>query len=377
MRKFFALLSILLLVTFSNAAADDIDWDAAPRFGNQKDLVNYLNTCKNDLKTYVPVVLTDGFSPEVNDIVTLRSFLWLQYTEIDSDDAGNIYMLYEITNYPGERVAYAYLHNDISFLDAEEIQLYNVAVEIVDAAKRDSDNFMRQELYIHDAITARTTYYSEDPMPTYARFKTAIGALLDGKANCQGYSDAFYMLGTMCGFNVDKVSGYGKGNLHIWNTINFGDDRNYFVDVTFDDASFTFKGKNNYNDYIYFNAPTDVIKATHKWFADYVPENLQEYPDGRYFFYTPEYDLSGGKYFGTHVNSAENALQRIAYNITQRGQKFSYVVAPYDKKYVDVDYSLNHLLNDLLPRYGWRGYVVLNVTRRGDYMFFTADAKAD
>ena len=377
MRKIFALLSILFIIMFSNAAAaNDIDWDAAPRFGNPKDLVNYLNTCKNNLKTYVPVVLTDGFSPDVNDIVTLKSFLWLQYTDFGRDGK-NTRMLYEITNYPGERVAYAYLHNDISFLDDEERQLYDEAVKIVNAAKYNSDNFLRQELYIHDAITDRTTYYTENPMPTYARFKTATGALLDGKANCQGYSDAFYMLCTMCGFNVDKVSGYGNGELHIWNTINFGDDKNYFVDVTFNDASFTFNGSNKYNNYIYFNAPTDVIKATHKWFSDYVPQNLQKYPDERYFFYTPEYNKSNGKFFGTHANSAEEALQHIAYNIARRGCRFSYVVAPYNETYYDSKYSLNRLLHDFLPRYDWKGYVILNVNYRGNYMFFTADAKAD
>ena len=375
MRRIFALPAVIALLIFSNVAAADVDWNSAPHFDNQRDLVNYLNRCKNNLNTTVPVVLTNGFIPTVNDIVTARAFFWIQTVDYGGDGQ-NTKMLYEITNYPGERVAYAYLHNDTSFLNAEELQLYNIAVKIVDAAKYNSpDSNLRQELYIHDAITARATYYNENPIPKEARFKTAIGALIDGKANCQGYSDAFYMLGRMCGFNVDKVNGYGNDASHTWNTINFGDEKNYFVDVTFDDASFIYGDNGEYNGYIYFNAPTDVM-TTHRWFDDYVPPNLQEYPDERYFFYTEEFKASNGKYFGTHATGAESALQQIAYNIAQRGWRFSYVAAPYNETYTDSNYSLNRLLQDILPKYGWRGNVTLNVMWRGKYMFFTADAKA-
>lgn len=374
MKKFFSLLLIVLTLTFSNVvAANDIDWNSAPRFNNQSDLANYLNRCKNNLDTYVPVVLTDGFVSDFNNLLLVKAFFWLKATNYGSDGQ-NTKMLYEITNYPGERVAYAYLQGDTSFLNDEEIQLYNEAVKIVDAAKNNSPTPLRMELYIHDEITSRTTYYNEEPQPDFARFKTAIGAFIDGKTNCQGYADAFYMLGTMCGFNVDKVSGYGNDVEHIWNTITFG-DQSYFIDVTFDDASFNINGE-AYNGYIYFNAPTDVIQADHRWFPDCVPSNLQQYPDGRYFFYTREYETTNGRYFGTHANSAEEAIQHIAYNIARRGWKFSYVVAPYNANYTDVNYPLNYLMKDLLPQYGWNGTVNMNVMWRGNYMFFTADATA-
>lgn len=382
MIKIFVLMLVVAMLTFSKtASAGNIDWNSAPRFNNQVDFVDYLNRCKYDLKTFVPVVFTNGFSiPNNENIHLVRAFCWLSYTNYGSDGQ-NTKMLYEITNYPGERVAYAYLHNDTSFLNDEEIQLYNEAVKIVNAAKYNHPNSaLLQELYIYNEIMGRTTYFTERGiLPKYARYKTATGVLIDGRANCQGYSDAFYMLATMCGFKVDKINGYGNNDPHTWNTITFEDGRSYFVDVTLDDATFRLRdGKGVYNTNIYFNAPTDVVAATHRWFPDYVPLNLQQYPDGRYFFYTQEYENSKGKFFGAHSNSAEDALQHIGYNIARRGWRFSYVAAPYNAAYTDVNYCTNHLLNDiLLSKYGWRGTITVSVAWRGNYLFFLVDAVAN
>lgn len=356
------------------AATTDIDWDTAPRFNNQRDLANYLNECRKNLVTSIPVVVTGGFKPATDDLVKIVPVLTLRYTTYGN--TGRI--LYEITNYPGERVAYAYLHGDNSFLTAEEMELYKIAVHLVNEAKYNSvNNPLYEELAIHDAITGRVTYFNEEPQPELARFKTAIGALIDGQANCQGYSDAFYMLGNMCGFNVEKILGYANNEHHSWNMINFGDGKNYFVDVTFDDASFKFDNVGEYNNYVYFNAPTEIIGATHNWLNEYEPNNLQRKPDSRYFYYAKEYDKSNGKHFGTHAASAEKALEKIAYHTVKQGWRISYVSAPYDAKYADPNIAVHYLTDKILPKYGWRGTVTLNVMICGGYMFFTADAVAN
>ena len=97
MKKFFSLLLIVLTLTFSNVvAANDIDWNSAPRFNNQSDLANYLNRCKNNLDTYVPVVLTDGFVSDFNNLLLVKAFFWLKAVNYGSDGQ-NTKMLYEIT----------------------------------------------------------------------------------------------------------------------------------------------------------------------------------------------------------------------------------------------------------------------------------------
>lgn len=362
-------------VSAVNPAADKSKphWDGAPRFNNQIELVNYLNKSRKNLQTFLPVVLTDGFVPDVNELVTVAPILYLQATNYGGDGQ-TTYMVYEITNYPGERVAWAYLNNDTSILNDEERELYDAAVQIVNAAKNFSSNPLYRELHIHDAITERVTYHNENPQPVFARFKTAAGALLDGRANCQGYADAFYMLATMCGLNVDKINGYGNGEYHVWNTITFG-DATYFVDVTWDDASFSFADSGEYNTYIYFNAPTDIM-TTHKWFSDYSPKNLRKKPDGRYFYYTPEFGNTNGKYFGGYSNSAEEALAFIAQRIARDGHRMSWMCTPvYDARYADVNNAFDLLTQKLLPNvYHWSGYVKINVVTRGNYIFFTVDA---
>ena len=374
-KNFVAVNGVGVEVAAANPAeAKSSNWDDAPRFNNYKSLVDYLNGCRKNLRTTVPVILTDDFKPDVNEVVKLAPIWYLKYT-IYGSDGHNTKAIYEITNYPGERVAWAYKQRNTSFLTAEERELYNTAVQIINEAKSYSNNLLYQELYIHDAITERANYYTENPQPTLARFQSAIGALIDGRANCQGYSDAFYMLGNMCGINVDKVNGYGNDQFHVWNTVNFGDGRNYFTDVTWDDASFSFADSGEYNTYIYFNAPTDVM-TTHRWFVDYSPQNLQQIPDGRYFYYTQEFMKSNGQYFGGHSATATDALDYIAYRIAQQDYRMSWICSTsYDAKFTDANAAVNYLTKNVLPnKYGWRGYVKLNVAWRGKYMFFTVDA---
>ena len=341
-----------------------IDWDSAPRFDNFEALVEYLNNCKNALQTWQPVVCVDGFKPDSKKIVDIRPMHWLSWT-----DYGNGRILYEMTNYPGERVAYAYTHGDTSFLSDEERRLYDVAVQIVNDAKNFSDDLLYQELYLHDEIAKRAKYYNKNPQPKLARFQTAAGALIDGKANCQGYADAFYMLATMCGLETDKVSGIANNEIHVWNTVNFG-DVSYFVDVTWDDGKCVLNNV-EYNNYIYFNAPTDVIGSDHKWYTAHVPKNLQRTPDGRNFYHSQAYHDSGGRYFGGWSRTPEDALGHIAYRIAKQGYKVSWIEAPYNAKYADVNKSLDYVLDNLTD-YGWYGNVSMTVTRCGKRLYFVA-----
>ncbi|MBR2520051.1 MAG: hypothetical protein IKE46_09750 [Selenomonadaceae bacterium] len=353
-----------------------IDWSRAPRFDNYASLIEYLNDSKKNLQTYQPVVFVNGFNPDNNYVAKVRGFWTLRYTNY-----GNGCMLYEITNYPGERVAWAYLHNDTSFLSNEEKQLYNVAVQIVNEAKNFSSDALYQELYLHDAIIERATYYTEHPQKRFSRFQTATGALIDGKANCQGYTDAFYMLATMCGFKVDKVVGDSVNSAkntwegHTWNTISFDKyNTSYFVDVTWDDEVNNFNGE-IFNGYIYFNTSTNVAGADHRWYSDNVPKNLPADPDGfNYYHYrAKEYNVKD-EYFGGWCRSATDALQVIAERIARQGYGLSRMEAPYDNYYGNQSNAINYLKNLLSNSYGWRGRFSLISARRGNYMYITVRA---
>ena len=368
----------LLLQNLASAADfDKVDWNSAPRFGDKKSFMEYLITCENKCQTRVPVVFTDGLFVNVEECLKMTKNSQYVYAKWLNDKNGKPrQVLYELNIYPGAKVAYAYRTGNTSALSAEEKQLYNVAVKIVNAANQKSTPLLKEH-YIHEKITEMVTYYNANTNSKTPRHCTAVGALLDGKANCQGYADAFYMLCKMLGFNVSKMSGWANNESHVWNTIEFGDGRIYGVDVTWDDASFSFADSGEYNNYIYFNAPLEIMQTTHTWEAAYNP---QLYPrlDGRYFYYTQEFWDTDGRFFAFHSSTAEDALGYIAQRIAKEGRRLSWGMAPYDSRYADVKFCLNLLVKDILPnRYQWYGYVKMNVAVRGKWLFYTVDAVAN
>lgn len=378
MRKIFlaAVFIFALLIENISSAADykSIDWQNVPHFNNKADFINYIKNCEKNCVSFVPVVFSAGVFVDVNEFLKISKHS--QYANLTwwNDKSGRPReVLYEMTFYPGTKVAYAYLTGNTSILNGEERQLYKIAVEIVNEANRRPTTLLKEH-YIHEKITELVTYHNVKSNDKTPRHCNAIGALIDGRANCQGYTDSFYMLCRMLNFDVGKMSGVANKQPHVWNTINFGDGRIYGVDVTWDDASFTFADSGEYTNYIYFNAPLEIMQTTHSWERAY---NAQLYPelDGRYFYYTQEFQETGGRYFAFHSSTAENALGYIAQRIARDGWKLSWGMAPYDSRYADIKFSLNRLVKEILPkRYRWTGHVKMNVARRGNWLFYTVDA---
>ena len=65
----------------------------------------------------------------------------------------------------------------------------------------------------------------------YARLVGASGALLSGKANCQGFADAYWLLCTLNGLAVGYQCGHAGKGTHLWNVIRV-DERWYAADVS-------------------------------------------------------------------------------------------------------------------------------------------------
>lgn len=378
MRKKFLAAVFLVMSMFQNVASaadfNGVDWKNAPTFSTKAEFVRYVQDCEKNCTESIAVVFKGDLFVKTEEL--LKIYKNAQYANITwwNDRNGKpAQVLYELKVYPGAKIEYAYRTGKTSILTPEEKKLYNLALKIVrDAAKRPTP--LLKELYIHEKITEYAAYYTRNTSEKAPRHCTAIGALLDGKANCQGYADAFYMLGRMAGLNVGKMSGHSSDGAHVWNTIEFGDGRIYAVDVTFDDASYQFADNSEYNSYVYFNAPQEIMLTTHTWEAAYNPKLVQKV-DGRYFYHTKEFWDTGGKYFGFYVNRAEDALNFIARRISE-GRELSYGMAPYDARYGNLEFALNRLVREILPqKYDWYGSVKMSVTHRGNYLFYIADAK--
>ena len=271
MKKIFtAVILAVFILSAQIAAAADIDWNSALRINSKAQLANYIEegrrrgqTDFNFVITYVKLNNKDEFDKWLkyfNEYIVV-----VQHFNYNLVSFGTGRFTFNITNeYPGTRVANAYLsrepHMAWKNLTAEEQTLYNIAVGIVDEAKKRPSEIEKAR-YIHDEICKRVLKYKNEN----ERNKTAIGALIDGYAQCQGYSDAFYMLGRMAGFNVRRISGKFGNGYHVWNTITLSDGRTYCVDVTMDDG---------YNTHEWFLANFEVMKRHHSCDWSVIP-NLQ------------------------------------------------------------------------------------------------------
>jgi transglutaminase/protease-like cytokinesis protein 3 len=227
---------IVALIMTSSQIAAAVDWNNVPRLNNRAELATYIETGRRNGQTEFNFILTYLTVNDGNELQNLSQELGNRIATAPSSNLavetfGTGRFTYRVTKeYAGMRVANAYINGDTSNLTSEEMQLYNIAVGIVNNANGYSSE-MDKARYIHDEIRRTVQDFQNFTNPD------AVGALVKRRTNCQGYSDAFYMLGRMCNLNVRMIGGsavdnQGQWGNHQWNTITFNDGRTYFVDVT-------------------------------------------------------------------------------------------------------------------------------------------------
>lgn len=364
LKKFFvaAILALFMLssqITF--AANNYYDWSKVTQISSKSELAHYLESQSRAGQTVIPVVLTNGLSIPIQEAIIICPGSRLMQ-EIVSSDGQTTLIVYTLKEYPGTRVANAYLSGDTGWLLQDELKLYNVAVGIVNKICNEDKYLEDRAMSIYQEIMNRTSFVSSDDMSHQPRFVTAIGALIDGKANCQGYSDAFYMLGRMCGLDVGRMSGTTNNGPHMWNTVRYQPQGSvYFVDVTLGEQQVQHEDK-YYPGYIYFNAPVEIMQVTHQWDPSLAPPNLQ--PD-------VDYEYSYSKWWQgslARTTSAEAGLKLIGQKLSE-GTKWFSVMTPYDERYSPanseriVDYVKKNITKKMTFNVHWLRY--------GKYMFYT------
>lgn len=227
--------------------------------------------------------------PEISGILELRDFVTQQreegytkfsfcYTGLEELDPGlvakmadvcyvkmiqenNIYHL-ELSLFPGERIVEAYNTENLTTLSADEKKVLEIATDMVTTAKEHAHDDWELELLLHDMLCRRITYsdadiYYDTP-ENQPRHLSVIGALLDGQANCQGYTDAFYTLASLAGFEVGRLSVETDAAPHMVNIILLAGSW-YVVDLTYDDSS------DDVISYRLFNVGLDMIGEEYSW----------------------------------------------------------------------------------------------------------------
>ncbi len=115
------------------------------------------------------------------------------------------------------------------------------------------------ELYLHDTLLARCTYdqNATESASRYPNAYSAYGALVEGRAVCEGYAKAMQWLLTSVSIPNTVIRGYSKENqtAHMWNLVEINDEY-YYLDPTWNDDD-------KHPQYSYFNITSADLQRTH------------------------------------------------------------------------------------------------------------------
>lgn len=115
------------------------------------------------------------------------------------------------------------------------------------------------ELYLHNRLLSECAY--DTPATTapdqYPNAYSAYGALVEGKAVCEGYAKAMQLLLAAADIPATVVSGYSAANntAHMWNLVAINGEY-YYLDPTWNDDE-------KHPHYTYFNVTSKTLQRTH------------------------------------------------------------------------------------------------------------------
>lgn len=171
------------------------------------------------------------------------------------------------------------------------------------------DDEWQTELEIHDFIINNCKYDNNDT--DYSR-SSSYGALVDGKAACEGYSKAAKLLLDEAGIENGIVFGTaknesGKSTAHMWNAVKIN-NKFYNLDCTWDDP--VNDGGKSMRMYSYFNVSDEMISVSH---SDFSYEYHCFSDDDNYFTKT-------GRFFDSFGASEKKTLEKLMIEDVRNGK---------------------------------------------------------
>ncbi len=132
--------------------------------------------------------------------------------------------------------------------------------DILDAMPSSDDDYA-VELYLHETVVDNCTYAynaAEEGFEAFPHAYSAYGALVEGKAVCEGYARGLQYLFNCVGIDGTPVTGSSleTGEDHMWNVVQINNAL-YHLDATWNDSDDS--GLHNY-----FNVTTKQISLSHR-----------------------------------------------------------------------------------------------------------------
>ncbi len=335
-----------------------------PVFSELQEITAYIRACADDLREEIVFYYTDDLegifdSPDALWDMCYNCHLidWSQYCDPDRQRV----RIAEIEYYPGFRIARAVEREDMSILNADERSTLTLARQMVEDARRHAQSPYEVLRQIHDRLVSHVTYTDMISEDGWLAGDTALGALLYGEADCDGYADAFVLLGELAGFEVGLQRGMadnGEVNTrHIWNLLKI-DDLWYQVDVTWDDMDHPDDPTMCY--YRYFVIGSEMLRDSHAWDEVFSPYDQASWNNWDWFFYTC--DRSGLAY-GAYYETLQEAADYARY--MQQEQDARHIHVMVDGTGADGAY-----FNDVLKHAGLKGRWTTWATDMGEYTCF-------
>jgi hypothetical protein len=151
------------------------------------------------------------------------------------------------------------------------------------------------------------------------------GALIEGRAVCQGYAHSFRLLLHLAGVENLIVTGRAGNEYHAWNLVNFGESSGsaqwYHVDVTWNDRDDATSNR-------YFAVSDRVLERTHTWQRNYFPVAVSMQKN--YFRFT-------GK-----TASTQGELEQLFQNAIGHGEYFIEILCEFPVTAHDLGFIWQH-----------------------------------
>lgn len=174
---------------------------------------------------------------------------------------------------------------DKVLIDRRRCELEEIVAGFLRDVPPDTGDYAK-ELLAHDYVLDRVEYaYDQLEDPDAVDIYSLYGALHDGLAVCEGYSEAFQYLLQRMGMECMLCYGIADGQDHQWNIIRLGDSYCH-VDPTWDDSSSL--ADLGLRDYFYFNLSDQALSQTHAIGQTSTGENIQQAPacgDNSWWYY--------------------------------------------------------------------------------------------
>ena len=238
-----AFLSAALLL--SSAPGEEI-----PRFGTFSGAMEYLSRCEAECRTEVLFLIPTaellkerpvqddrgqpGFDLDDslwNLIYALPSVFTLSYGAAENGDDTCVRL--GLSYRDGVRLRRAWQQGQADALEPAERQALQTACSLAEEASR-GETDMEKARTLCVLLCGRLRFSL--PGETALNAKGCLAALNEGAANCQGYSDAFFLAASILGLEAGYCNGcvLETGENHTWNTLTL-DGQVLYVDLTWMD----------------------------------------------------------------------------------------------------------------------------------------------